>query len=160
MAIKFKAKSETDLFELAKNKTVVLSMCFSHDGEQMVMFCKDRKIRFFHVGTGKLLKVYNESLASLVAQQDQAKKDDLVQLDKIDFERRLAVEKELDKHWDATPWESSPCPLPSIGLDESDQFLYLGSHVGIKVINVASNALIRVLGKVENTERFLQIALF
>jgi peptidylprolyl isomerase domain and WD repeat-containing protein 1 len=50
--------------------------------------------------------------------------------------------------------------LPSIGFDESDTFVYFGTPVGIKVYNISSGEFVRVIGKVESTERFLQIALY
>jgi peptidylprolyl isomerase domain and WD repeat-containing protein 1 len=44
--------------------------------------------------------------------------------------------------------------------DEGGNFLLLPSLLGIKVINLTTNALPRLLGKPENTERFLRIALW
>lgn len=58
--------SETDYFELPKNKTCALSCSFNNGGDKMVMFCRDRKIRIFNFKTGKLLKVYNESLETYI----------------------------------------------------------------------------------------------
>lgn len=93
-------------------------------------------------------------------QKDPKAKSELLYLEKLDFERRLAVEKELDKLWEYKNRESPHCVMPSIGFDESDTFLYFGSLLGIKIINFHTNKLSRVIGKVENTERFLQIALY
>ena len=45
--------------------------------------------------------------------------------------------------------------MPSLGFDESDTFLYFGTPVGIKVFNIKGNEFVRVIGKVESTERFL-----
>jgi len=44
--------------------------------------------------------------------------------------------------------------------DESSNFLVYPSLVGIKVVNIHNNKLVRILGKVEQTERFLNISLF
>jgi len=79
----------------------------------------------------------------------------MLYLEKIDFERRMAVERDLERQWD-----SSEAVMPSVGFDESDTFVYFGSPVGIKVINVKSGVPVRLIGKVESTERFLQIALY
>jgi peptidylprolyl isomerase domain and WD repeat-containing protein 1 len=79
----------------------------------------------------------------------------MLYLEKIDFERRMAVERDLERQWDA-----GEAVMPSIGFDESDTFLYFGSPVGIKVVNVKSGVPARLIGKVESTERFLQIALY
>lgn len=50
--------------------------------------------------------------------------------------------------------------MPSVGFDESDTFIYFGTPVGIKVFNIKANKFVRVTGKVESTERFLQVALY
>ena len=67
----------------------------------------------------------------------------------------MAVEKELDKLWDLKSRDSNNSVLPSIGFDESNTFIYFGSLLGIKVIHIKTGELYRVVGKVENTERFL-----
>jgi peptidylprolyl isomerase domain and WD repeat-containing protein 1 len=45
-------------------------------------------------------------------------------------------------------------------LDESGNFLLVPSLLGIKVINIATNSVSRIIGQPENTERFLAIALW
>lgn len=50
--------------------------------------------------------------------------------------------------------------MPSIGFDESDLYVFFGSLLGIKIHNIKTNQLVRVIGKVEHTERFLQIGLY
>jgi peptidylprolyl isomerase domain and WD repeat-containing protein 1 len=84
----------------------------------------------------------------------------LLHLDKLDFEKRLATERDLDKLWDIKNKDNFNVILPSIGFDETDTFLYYGSLLGIKIINLSSNGLVKLLGKVENTERFLQMSLY
>jgi peptidylprolyl isomerase domain and WD repeat-containing protein 1 len=81
-------------------------------------------------------------------------------LDRLDFEKRLATEKEMDKLWDIKNREHLNSVIPTIGFDETDSFIYFGSLLGIKVISIHNNTLVRLIGKVENTERFLQIALY
>ena len=45
--------------------------------------------------------------------------------------------------------------MPSLGFDESDTFIYFGTPVGIKIFNIKTKEFVRVIGKVESTERFL-----
>ena len=52
------------------------------------------------------------------------------------------------------------CVMPSLGFDEADTFLYFGTPVGIKILNIKTGTFVRLIGKVESTERFLQIALY
>ena len=84
----------------------------------------------------------------------------MLYLEKLDFERRLAQEKDLDKHWVYTSRDSPLSTAPSLGFDESDTFIFFGSLMGIKIVNYRTGTLARIIGKVENTERFLQIALY
>lgn len=74
----------------------------------------------------------------------------------------MAIERDLDKQWEykSRDYSNTNSILPSIGFDESDTFLYFGSLLGIKVVNIKSGETVRVIGKVESTERFLSIALY
>ena len=60
-------------------------------------------------------------------------KADLYYLEKGDFERRMNIEKDLDKLWEDP--SSLDYVAPSIGFDESDSFLYYGSMLGVKIIS-------------------------
>jgi len=90
-------------------------------------------------------------------------------LDQADFEKRIAVEHEIEKIWDLSnkkPEEINiqNCTyaafMPNLQFDESDTFLIYGSPIGIKILNTRTNALSRLLGKLESSERFLQVALY
>jgi len=50
--------------------------------------------------------------------------------------------------------------LPTVYFDETDTYLFFGSLIGIKVFNLKANKLVRIVGKVENTERFIQIVCY
>lgn len=77
---------------------------------------------------------------------------DLYKLDPIDFGRRVAVEKELRVDAEA--------PRPSLTFDASGNFVLYPTLLGVKVVNLVTNRVVKVIGKVENTERFLKIALY
>ena len=64
----------------------------------------------------------------------------------------MAVEREYRANQEAAP--SSVC------FDETGKLMLFASLVGIKVIAIESSKLVRLLGKVEHTERFTQLALF
>ena len=73
-------------------------------------------------------------------------------LEAIDFGRRLAAERER---------VADPGALASNAVfDDSGHFLLVPTLLGIKVINLETNRVVRVLGKVESTERFVRVALF
>ncbi|KAK2968073.1 hypothetical protein RJ640_000488 [Escallonia rubra] len=148
--VNFRLKSDTNLFEIVKCKTTVSSIEVSPDGKQFSITSPDRRIRVFWYRTGKLRRVYDESLE--VAQDLQRSDAPLYRLEAIDFGRRMAVEKEFEK--------TEGAPQPNALFDESSNFLIYATLLGIKVINLHTNKVARILGKVENNDRFLRIALY
>ena len=87
---------------------------------------------------------------------EDAKEDGTLQLDAMDYGRRMAVERDIEG---ASSTETPP-PCSNVIFDESGHFILFPTLLGVKVINIATNRLVRVLGRVENTERFLSIAMF
>jgi peptidylprolyl isomerase domain and WD repeat-containing protein 1 len=75
----------------------------------------------------------------------------MYKLDPIDYGRRVAVEKEIAADPEA--------PLPNAIFDDSGHFLLYPTLLGVKVVNLVTNRVVKVLGRVENSERFLRIAL-
>lgn len=149
--VSFSLKMDTDLFALAKAKTWGRSADVSRDGTQLAMFCADGRVRVWRLKTGKLRRIYDESLEA--AHDLQKSGPEALQLEDIDFGRRYALEKEIRAQGDAVP-------APSVLFDETGNFLLYPTLLGIKVVNLVSNGVSRVLGKVENSERFLQLALY
>lgn len=148
--LKFKLKTDTNLFDIAKSKTTVSTIEVSADGNQFAVTSPDRRIRVFWFRTGKLRRIYDESLE--VAQDLQRSDVPMYHLEAIDFGRRMAVEKEIEKTEDA--------PQPNAVFDESSNFLIYATLLGIKIVNLHTNKVSRILGKVENNDRFLRIALY
>lgn len=146
----FKLKSDTNLFEIVKCKTTVSTIEISPDCKQFSITSPDRRIRVFWFRSGKLRRVYDESLE--VAQDLQRSDVPLYRLEAIDFGRRMAVEKEFEKTENA--------PQPNAVFDESSNFLIYATLLGIKVVNLHTNKVARILGKVESNDRFLKIALY
>ena len=50
--------------------------------------------------------------------------------------------------------------LPTLSFDETNTFICYGSPLGIKIHNLKTNKLVRLIGKSEISERFLQVAMF
>jgi len=147
----FTFKSETHMYELLKNQTFAISMSMSWDGSLFVTTCEDGRIRVFRFATMKMVRAYDESLEMFTAAQSDPNMSEL-HLDRFDFGRRIAVEKEMRK---------SPALMHQQAVfDESGNFLVYPSMVGVKIVNIHTNKLVRVLGKVEQTERFLGLPLF
>uniref|UniRef100_A0A8B9FRH9 peptidylprolyl isomerase n=1 Tax=Amazona collaria TaxID=241587 RepID=A0A8B9FRH9_9PSIT len=94
----------------------------------------------------KLMRVFDESLSMFTELQQMRQ-----QLPDMEFGRRMAVERELEK--------VDAVRLVNIIFDETGHFVLYGTMLGIKVINVETNRCIRILGKQENI-RMMQLALF
>mmetsp|Transcript_17494 Transcript_17494/g.43979 ORF Transcript_17494/g.43979 Transcript_17494/m.43979 type:complete len:649 (+) Transcript_17494:75-2021(+) len=150
-SLRFSFKTETHLYELMKNQTFAISMAISPDGNMFAAVCDDGRLRLFRFATCKMVRAYDESLEMFTAAQSDPNMSDL-HLDRFDFGRRVAVEKEMRK--------STANMLQQVAFDESCNFLIYPSMVGVKVVNIHTNKLVRILGKVEQTERFLSFALF
>ena len=90
--VRFESKMDTDLYQLAKCNQIPHDIAFSLDGQHMAMICSDRKIRVFRFLTGKMLRVYDESLQSITLLQQSQQ-----QLPNMEFGRRMAIERDLEK---------------------------------------------------------------
>ncbi|ORX83909.1 peptidyl-prolyl cis-trans isomerase cyp15 [Basidiobolus meristosporus CBS 931.73] len=149
-SVDFQYKSETDLYEFKKSKTVPTSINFSPDFSQFVVLSvQDRQIRVFKFATAKMIRKYDESL-TVVSEMQQAGTA-VYKLDDMEFGRRLAVEREMEK----TPQIHTMNAV----FDESGHFIMYPTLLGIKVVNIHSNKVVRVIGKSE-THRFLNLSLY
>ncbi|NWR43221.1 PPWD1 protein, partial [Regulus satrapa] len=144
--VNWEYKTDTDLYEFAKCKAYPSSISFSPDGKKMATLGSDRKVRIFRFLTGKLMRVFDESLSMFTELQQMRQ-----QLPDMEFGRRMAVERELEK--------VDAVRLINIIFDETGHFILYGTMLGIKVINVETNRCTRILGKQENI-RMMQLALF
>ncbi|ORY51823.1 hypothetical protein BCR33DRAFT_752713 [Rhizoclosmatium globosum] len=145
-------KGETDLYEFKKSKSFPATLTFSQDFTKFVTFgFEDRQIRVFSFATGKLLRKYDESLA-VVSEMQQAGTA-VYKLDDMEFGRRMATEREIEKV------KGGQSATANAVFDESGHFIIYASVLGIKIVNIETNRVSRLVGKVEN-QRFLNIALY
>lgn len=169
-------KSRTDLFDFKKAKSTPTSLEFSPDSSRFVtVSTADRQIRIFDFASGKLLRKYDESLQaahdmhsgkvneSEPSELGGALQQHQVQLDDMEFGRRLALERDLDASaqdavGNAVRAASGACSA-NVVFDESGTFILYGSMLGIKIINTKINEVALILGKDETT-RFLNVSLF
>lgn len=75
-------------------------------------------------------------------------------VDDMEFGRRLAIDREIEKLQGA----GQSSTMNAI-FDESGHFVLYPTLLGIKVVNVQSNKVVRLIGKNEN-QRFLHLALY
>ncbi|KAI3909834.1 hypothetical protein MKW92_050637 [Papaver armeniacum] len=148
--VSFKLISDTSLLEVVKCKTTVSAIEVSPDGEKFAITSPDRKIRVFHFRSGMLRQQYDESLE--VAQGLQRDNVPLYMLEANEFGRRVAVEEGIER--------TENVPQPNAIFDESSNFIIYATLHGIKIVNLETNEVKQILGKAENNDRFLKIALF
>lgn len=144
--VKFESKLDTDLYDFVKNKTYPTALAFSPDGKKMASISLDRKVRVFHFLSGKLHKVLDESLQRFQELQHQTQ-----QLPNMEFGRRMASERDLEK--------SDAVHLANVLFDSSGYFVIYATMLGVKVVNLVTNRCVAMIGKPENL-RPLHLALF
>jgi peptidylprolyl isomerase domain and WD repeat-containing protein 1 len=144
----FEMKLDTDLFSLAKSGVLPLSVSISPKGEQAVIRSDDGKFRIIRLRSCRVRLVLDESLNA--AQELQRKGGESFQLDEIDFGRRVAAEREV---------HSSNAPVNAV-FDESGDFLLVPSLMGIKVVDLTTLSVTRVLGRNESGLRAVRITLY
>ncbi|KAK9892527.1 hypothetical protein WA026_020512 [Henosepilachna vigintioctopunctata] len=144
--VAFESKLDTSLYEFAKNKTLPTSLAFSPDGTKFASISLDRRVRIFDFLTGKLLKVFDETLPRFIELQQSSQ-----QLPNMEFGRRIAVERDLER--------SDFFSSANIVFDESGYFIIYATLLGVKLVNIYSNKCHKIIGKNENL-RILEIALY
>lgn len=151
----FSSRFETDLLSIARARGKVMSIAASPRGEHIACYCSDWRVRIFAVRSGKLYRSYDESLDAAAAMQRGGPES--MRLDPVDYGRKAAAERELlERSMEAGPACDT---VPSLCFDDSGNFVIYPTLFGIKVVNIISNRCSRVLGAVEHTERFVQVAL-
>ncbi|CAG9530922.1 unnamed protein product [Cercopithifilaria johnstoni] len=146
--VKWSYKTDTDLYEFVKVKAPPRCLLISPNGKSFAAVGADRRIRLFDFVTGKLMKVIDESLRSYV---DQAVANKNYGLQNMEWSRRVALEKELDR-------DENAFQHLSICFDETSNFLIYPTPIGIKVYNLYTDEIVREIGKNENM-RFLGVSL-
>ena len=148
----FEMKSSTNLFEFKKAKAVPSSLTISPTGAYFAAFSfPDRKVRLFDFATGRLYRIYDESIPTITEMQQAGTLSPTEPLEAVDFGRRIAVERELE----------NPAIRNRLNVifDESGNFILYGSILGVKVINALTNRLVKLYGR-EEPFRPLNLALF
>ncbi|VDK61242.1 unnamed protein product [Anisakis simplex] len=146
--ITWKYKTDTDLYEFVKLKSAPRCLVIAPDGRRFAAVGIDRRIRIFDFMTGKLQKTIDETLQSYM---EQAKLNKHFGLQNMEWNRRVALEKELDR-------DENTFQHMSICFDETSNFLIYPTPVGIKVVNLFTDETVREIGKGENI-RFLGVSL-
>lgn len=106
----------------------------------------------FHFTSGKLMRKFDESLP-IISEMQQAGTA-VHKLDDMEFGRRFAVERDIE----AAKGGGQSATVNAI-FDESGNFIIYPTLLGIKVLNIHTNKVVRLVGKMEN-QRFMNISLY
>ena len=137
-SLKFKFKSQTDLFKLydGNKKNSIINLTLSPKNNYFGVTDKMRNIYIFNFLTAKIIYTITDTVFKY--ENEDTKEEN--------------IEKDIEKYVDVQY-------QPNIQFDESEKYLYYPCWEGIKLINLKTNELIKVLGKKEKL-RFISICLF
>uniref|UniRef100_A0A1B0ETT7 peptidylprolyl isomerase n=1 Tax=Lutzomyia longipalpis TaxID=7200 RepID=A0A1B0ETT7_LUTLO len=135
--VSFNSKLDTSLFEFAKQKTIVSSLEFSEDGKKFATLSLDRMVRVFAFLSGRLLRVFDESLVRFSERHQEHPR-----LPNMEFGRRMANEKDLEK--------SDKLSQANVIFDRSGHFILYSTMLGIKLVNIDTNKCVKILGSSDN----------
>lgn len=144
----FSSKFDTDLFELKRDNTTAVSLAVS--ASHFAILTSLGSLKIFRIADCKLVKAFDETLDTLlVAQNDPLQR--VVHVEARDLADRLEREETVQL---TTP------SMDSMVFDQSGDLLFYSTVVGIKLLDWKRNKLLTVLGRVEGTERFMNLALY
>lgn len=141
--------TKNNLQDFTSEQGLVTGITFSPDEVTFATMSTDRFLRVFTFDSGKMIKKFDERLNVYSEAQQNEKLP--VKLDDLEFGRRLAVERDLQR----SPYFND---LKAI-FDQSGQYLFYPSPIGIKVVNLENNRVVRLLAR-EDSVRPLQLALY
>lgn len=145
--LSFTSKLKTDLYTLAKNKEQAYSLSLSPNGEYFSIYSSSRTFYVFSYLTGRLILSIPEHYNIYNDQQNDVNNTE--RLERIEFFRRMALEKEIDKNKEKlqTAW------------DETSQVLIYANYIGIQFVRIPSGETLRTIGK-DETPRFTSLVMF
>ena len=150
-ACKFTCKFDTDLFELKTCDSVAVSLAVS--ARTFAVFTNKGHVKVFRISDGKLVKSLDESIDTLtVAQNDHLQR--ILHLEPQDLSKRVETELKLRSPHHQAGMHSCIC------FDESGDRLIFSTLVGIKILDIRTNKLLSIVGKIESSERFTNVALY
>ncbi len=141
---------------MQKQKQQVVGFSLGNTGEFFALMTRGHSVLVYSFGKGLVVSRIDESLSFYSEQQlwsetPAESREGLYDCDRLDFERRAACEKEVDRSLEQGTLD--------LCFDEEDQVLIYGCMMGVKVVNIASRKVICLMGKNES-ERFTKVALY
>ena len=137
-SLKFKFKSQTDLFKLydGNKKNSIINLTLSPRNNYFGVTDKLKNIYIFHFLTAKI--VYTITDNTYIYEDNDTKEEN--------------IEKDIEKYIEIQY-------QPNVQFDESEKYLYYPCWEGIKLVNMKTKELVKILGKKEKL-RFISICLY
>jgi peptidylprolyl isomerase domain and WD repeat-containing protein 1 len=186
--INFSLKTTTDLYELAKKKIIPLSIRISNDGKYFIIMTNIFHYYLFSYYNGKLIGDYDESyeryeaiLAAAASvsvsaatvdndnengdQEDEDEKEASksqaqAQANNEIIKSKLAKEKEIQMQQQQQQHQYMYMNMNNVVFDETGKYIIYSSIIGIKVLDIKNNTIIKVIGKNDINERYMSLALY
>lgn len=115
---------------MLQEKISAISLNISHKGDMFCIIGRDKIVRIFNMKTGKIIRKIDESLKTAIeAQDEQSQYHKIMKIDRIDFDRRISVEKEIEKSMEHLY-------MMSVDFDENDSTIIIPTMFGIKLIDI------------------------
>ena len=140
---------KNQLNDFKSDSGIISGITLSPDEETFATMSTDRFVRVFKFATGRMIKKFDDRL--IIYSEAQQSQKLPVKLDDLEFGRRLALERDLQR----SPYFRN---LKAI-FDQTGEFLLYPSPIGIKVINLENNRMVRLLAR-EDSLRPLNLALY
>lgn len=141
--LKFQSRLRTDLFKLARDKVEVTCINVSPTGMDFVVAGIDSQIRIFDFLSGRIRRIYNESRTYSGLG---------INLPPEEIARRQARNDQYYANFESVR-------NANVVWDESGSLIIYASMLGVKIVDVSSNRVVRTLGLREAAVRFVCVAL-
>lgn len=152
--VNFISKYDTDLYQFFIDETKVICLKISLNGENFATLDSKSKIRIFDFCSGKNLFTLDESI--FYYESEQMRDNSNFRIDPFEFGLRVAMEKDA-----LVEIRSNLYIYNSIIVwDESSNFVIYPTMIGIKILNIVTETVNRVIGTAESNLRILNFALF
>ena len=143
---------DTDLiiYPSSNKKILPLSINISNNNEMISIYSTDHYIRIFSFKSGKLLLTLNEAI------NNYNNIKDIYNIDEIEYGKLISVERQINKLISNNYYDYKINTI----FDESNKYIIYPTMFGIKIVNILSNKIVKILGNDERNLRFTKLVLF
>ncbi|GAA6059578.1 hypothetical protein JCM10212_000634 [Sporobolomyces blumeae] len=160
--VEWQSKAATGLYEFKKTKSTPVALSLSPTLDSFALLSlPSLRVTIFSFQTGRLVRAYDESLEAVQEMQQAGTLPAGVEIDSMEFGRRLAIERDVERLAleGVLEGRTTGATVGNIAWDEGGKFVIYPTLLGIKVVNTVTNKVSRMIGK-DETVRILNVALY